>query len=87
MIPRKFLQEWAEEQKRAFLAAVGLSETPAAAQTVSTENQEPTLEEPAPPHQSAIQGFGAEGSGRKDRRTRPGGTLASETAGIIDVAA
>ena len=50
MIPRKFLQEWVEEQRLAFLAAVGLSETPEAAQNVSAENQEPTSEEPARPH-------------------------------------
>lgn len=50
MTPRKFLQQWADEQRRAFLAAVGLSETQEAAQTASAENQEPILEELARSH-------------------------------------
>ena len=50
MIPRKFLIEWVEEQRRAFLAVVGLSEYPVVAQIASAGNQEPISEEPARPH-------------------------------------
>jgi hypothetical protein len=75
MIPRKFLQEWADEQRRAFLAVVGLSEHPAVAQTASAENQEPILEEPVQPRAGA-----GEGLGSPHGEAGPGGPLKTPSA-------